>query len=190
MSKKDTHENENDVVLEENEGDSYKDPDPAIQVKKLKEKLTKCLAEKDEYLDGWQRERASFANFKKELSSEQKKTVQFAYEQVISDILPVLDSFTMAFSNKEAWEKIDENWRRGVEHIYTQLKSILTGYGVEEFSDEGKDFDPIRHHPQESVPVSKEKEDGKILEVLQKGYTMHGKVFRPARVKVGEFKKE
>jgi molecular chaperone GrpE len=191
MREDNTHKNENDIVFEENKEDSYDGEDTSVtDIKKLKEKLKKCLAEKEEYLDGWQRERASFANFKKDIAEEKKKITNFAYEQIISDILPVLDSFSMAFSNKDAWEKIDKNWRMGVEHIYTQLKGILAGYGVEEFSDEGKTFDPVRHHPQETVSTSKQEDDGKICEVIQKGYTIHGVVLRPVRVKVGEFKKE
>lgn len=168
---------------EGNEGDFSK------KVTKLKKDLKKCLEEKQEYLDGWQRERATLANLKRELAQDKQKAIQFAHEQIISDILPVLDSFNMAFANKEVWEQIDETWRKGIEHIYNQFNTILAQYGVSEFSDIGESFNPERHHSQEIVPVDDEAKDGTVIEVIQKGYIINNSILRPARVKVGEYNK-
>src|SRR5581483_10539477 len=93
-----------DVVMEE-------ELEPQDQLKKLREKLKKCVEEKQEYLDGWQRERAQLANLRKQEEKERKEFIKFANENLLSDLLPVLDSFHMAFANKEAWEKVDKNWR-------------------------------------------------------------------------------
>jgi molecular chaperone GrpE len=114
-----------------NEGDEFIPDDgegniPATKdaVKDLREKLKKAIAEKQEYMDGWQRSKAEFINARKRDEESRKEIIKFANEGLLMDIVPVLDSFTMAFSNKEAWEKVDQNWRIGVEHIYSQLKGI------------------------------------------------------------------
>lgn len=159
------------------------------KIERLKKDLKKSLLEKQEYLNGWQRERATFSNFKKNLAQERKEAVQFGNEQIISDILLVLDSFNMAFSNKEIWGKIDKTWSTGIEYIYNQLKDILKLYGLTEYTDLGKQFDPARHHSQEVVSVNIKKDDGKIIEVIQKGYIVKDSILRPALVKVGKYNK-
>ena len=178
-----TNEPNEELIMDEEGEDAF-----SKKLDKLKKDLKNCQKEKQEYLDGWQRERATLTNLKKELAQGKQKAIQLAHEQIVSDIIPVLDSFNMAFANKEAWEKVDKTWRTGIEYIYNQLYSTLTQYGVTEFSDEGELFNPERHHSQEIVPVNSPEEDGIIIEVIQKGYTVHNSVLRPARVKVGEYK--
>ncbi len=74
---------------------------------KLKEKIKILESEKTEYLDGWQRARAEMANLKKQHSEEKKLFTTIGKESMISEIIPSLDNFDAAFSNKEAWEKVD-----------------------------------------------------------------------------------
>ncbi len=168
------------VVAEETLGET---------AKKLREKLKKCQEEKNEYLIGWQKERADFQNYKKKVAGEMEEFKKFAHENFAEELIPVLQSFEMAFSNKEAWEKADKNWRTGVEYIHSQLLKILEEQGVKEVNPVGEKFDPAKHDPAEFVPAENEKDDQKILEVVNKGYSLNGKILRPARVKVGEFKK-
>jgi molecular chaperone GrpE len=177
-------ENADDVeFLSEDE-----DANPAATIKKLREKLKRCSAERQEYLEGWQRIRADFVNSRKNEEENRKRIGTNVREDVVRDLLPVLDSFAMAFANKEAWEKADKNWRMGVEYIHAQLVAALGGYGLEEFSPLGETFDPESSVAIESVPSDKKEDDHLVLEVIQKGYRMNGKVLRPATVKVGEFK--
>src|SRR3989338_6958519 len=61
-------------------------------------------------------------------------------ERILSRFLSVMDSFNLAFANKEAWEKVDPNWRQGVEHIYSQFSSVFEEYGVKEIGKEGEIF--------------------------------------------------
>ena len=105
-------------------------------------------------------------------------------------ILPVVDSFELAFANKKSWEKVDVSWRKGVEYIYSQLLKVFEENGLKQVIPLGEIFDPIFHDSVESIDVKNSSEGGKILEVLQNGYSMNNKVVRPARVKVAIYKKE
>jgi len=168
------------VVAEENALDA---------VKKLKEKLKQANAEKQEYLIGWQRAKADLINARKRDEVERQEFIKFSNERLIESIVPVMESFDMAMANKETWEKVDKNWRVGVEYIYSQLKKVLSDAGLEEINPLGLEFDINRDEASEYVPVEKESDHHKIVAVLQKGYTLNGKAMRPPKVKVGEFKR-
>lgn len=169
-----------DVTFEEEEEGS------AASIKKIREKLKVCLEEKQEYLLGWQRAKADFINQKKEHEAAQGRFIKFAKENFLHDLLPILDSFHLAFGKKETWEKVEKSWRVGVEQIYTQLISVLKENGAEEIPVSiGESFNPVLHASVASVETPNEAEYNTVLEIIQKGYTIHGKVLRPASVKVG-----
>ncbi len=181
--KKDDTVEESEVILDE---------ETLLEDKKLtkaKKELKKAQEEKKEYLDGWQRSRAELLNYKKDVEKRMKNLRGVSRIDAISEVMPVLDSFELAFKNKESWESVDKNWRVGVEYIYNQLQGVLDGNGVKCFTDDGKDFDPARHESVGVIEVDDFGQDGKILEVLQKGYESNGRILRPAQVKVGTFKK-
>jgi molecular chaperone GrpE len=177
----------NDVQFEPSEDG---DESHAFVLKKLREKLRVCEVEKKEYLDGWQRMRADFANARKEEDTRRGDLIKFASEGLVEDMLPILDSFGMAFANKEAWEKVDANWRRGVEYIYGQLFAVLESRGLAEIGVSGEKIDPRLHIAIEVVePNSREHEDT-VAETIQRGYRLHSKVIRPAKVRAfGHFEK-
>lgn len=160
--------------------------DARATIKRLREKLHSCEQEKKEYLDGWQRMRADFANARKEEDTRRGELIKFASEGLVEDLLPVLDSFTMAFANREAWEKVDANWRKGVEYIYTQFFSVLEARGLTEIGIIGEQIDPRNHIAIETIPTDEELKLHTVAEVIQKGYRLHSKVIRPARVKTWE----
>ena len=101
----------------------------------------------------------------------------------------MLDSYDMAQGNVEAWEKVDKNWRMGIEYIFGQLKKVLEGEGVIGFGKAGDTFDPLLHETMQSVEVEDESKNDTIVKILQSGYTMHDSILRPARVHVGIVKK-
>jgi molecular chaperone GrpE len=175
--------NETDVEFEElnEEGEI----DARSTLKRLREKIKKLEAEKKEYLDLSQRTRADYMNFKKEVDAERTMVRKFATKRFIEELLPVLDAYDMAQGNKEAWEKVDQNWRVGIEYIFGQFRSVLEKEGVIQFGKVGDEFDPNLHESMEMVAVTDGSENGKIVSVLQSGYRMHDTVLRPARVKVG-----
>lgn len=169
-NKKPTDDAEDEIVYEESEFAEDK-------IKSSKDKLKACEAQKQEYLDGWQRAQADIINIKRRVEEEKREFAKYANENLILDILSTLDSFDMAFKNKESWEAVSENWRKGVEFIYNQLLATLRNYGVEELNPIGEEFDPKKHHAVEG-------DEGKIIEVVLKGYSLNGKIIRPAQVKV------
>ncbi|HEY9583458.1 MAG TPA: nucleotide exchange factor GrpE [Candidatus Paceibacterota bacterium] len=168
---------DNDITVEPEESSGEE------TVKNLREKLKKALAEKQEYLNAWQRDKADFINARKRDQEAQKDFARFSNESLISELIPVLDSFNMAMGNKEVWEKADKSWRMGVEYIANQLKKVLEEFGLKEIDPLGKKFDPMRD---EAI------EDGKqgdiVTTVIQKGYELNGKVLKAPKVKVGENK--
>lgn len=163
--------------------------DARTTIKKLREKIKKLESEKKEYLDLSQRTRADYMNFKKEVESNRVQERKFATKNLITDLLPVLDAYDMAQANKEAWEKVDQNWRIGIEYIFNQMKGVLEKEGVTQFGAVGETFDPLLHESMEAVQVDDETKDNTIVQVLQKGYKMVDTILRPARVKTGSFKK-
>ncbi len=159
-------------------------------IKKLRTNLKKALAEKQEYLTGWQKDKAEFVNARKRDQESQKDFIKFSNENLLTELIPVLDSFNMAFANKESWEKVDKNWRVGVEYISNQLKKILEENGVKEIDPMGQKFDPMRDEAVEYVQVADALQEHVVIGVIQKGYSLNGKIIKAPRVKVGEFKKE
>ena len=159
-------------------------------IKKLRADLKILKKEKDEYLAGWQKERADFVNYKKQEEDRKLNFSESLRERVLSRFLTVADSFNMAFANKEAWEKVDENWRKGVEYIYAQMNTIFEEYGVKAIGEIGEAFDPNIHQSVEVIYTDKKEDDHKVEEVIQKGYKLGDRVIRPARVKIFEHKSE
>lgn len=173
-----------DVVFEQTEdgeGESYSKD----KIKKMREELKEAKEKSAEYLTLLQRERADFVNYKKDEDTRKIHLIEVARESIILDLLPVLDSYDMAFSNKEAWEKVDKNWRMGVEYIHQQILKVLADYGVTEISpNEGEQFDPHFHQPIESIKSDEKEKDNTIEKLIQKGYKNSKQTLRPARVNV------
>ena len=157
-------------------------------LKKLREDLKVCKKEKEEYLTGWQKERADFANYKKAEDDRKAMLSEAMRERILTKFLGVIDSFNMAFANKEAWEKVDENWRKGVEYIYGQMNTIFEEYDVKPIGVVGEKFDPNFHHSMELVPTDKKELDHTVSDVIQKGYKLGERVIRATRVNVYEYK--
>lgn len=157
-------------------------------LKKFRADLKIAKKEKEEYLTGWQKERADFANYRKQEEDRKAMLSESMRERILSRFLTVIDSFNMAFANKEAWEKVEPGWRKGVEYIYAQMNNVFEEYGVKPIGEVGDIFDPNIHESIEMVETDKKEDDHKISDVIQKGYKLGDRVLRPARVNVYEFK--
>jgi molecular chaperone GrpE len=186
--KKDDAE-KSDIVADELDDSVVAEENLADTVKKLREKLKKSEAERLEYLTGWQRAKADLINARKRDEADRLEFIKFANERLVDGLIPVLDSFELAMNNKEAWEKADKNWRVGVESIAGQLKKALSDAGLEEVNPIGQKFDPMRDEAASYEPVDSEDKNHVIQGLLQKGYNLNGRPMRPAKVKVGEWKK-
>lgn len=157
-------------------------------LKKFRADLKQLKKEKEEYLTGWQKERADFVNYRKQEDERRANFSESVRERILTRFLTVVDSFNMAFANREAWEKVDENWRKGVEYIYSQMNTIFEEYGVKPVGEEGEVFDPNIHQSVEMVETDKKEQDHKVAKVIQKGYKLGERIMRPARVDVYEYK--
>jgi molecular chaperone GrpE len=174
-----THEQDDFELDKENLDDSVVEEEHAAdKVKKLKEKLKAAEEKAKEYLDGWQRERAEIANARKRDEEAKQEFAKFAKADVIDQLMPVLDSLELSLPHGNA----------ELTAIYKQLMQILKANGLEEDNPKGKPFDPRQHEAIGTIETADEGEDHKILEVVQKGYILSGKIIRPAKVKVGEFR--
>ena len=155
---------------------------------KLREKIKGLEAEKQENQNGWHRERADFVNFKRRSEEEKRELIKFANEGLIEEIIPVLESFEMAFSNKKIWESLPVEWRRGVEYIHSQLLNALKNKGLEELNPpKGEKFDPNIHIAESSAPTFDKGEDDVIIQVVKTGYGLNGKIIMAPRVVVAEY---
>ena len=126
---------------------------------------------------------AEFDNFRKRTAKEKLDLTATASENVIKDILPVLDDFERALQNME--KNGNEADMKGVTLIYNKLKDTLKKKGLEEIDAAGADFNTDEHEALTMIPAPTEEQKGKVLDVIQKGYKLNGKVIRFARVVVG-----
>ena len=150
------------------------------KIKKLREELKACRKEKDEYLAGWQRAKADFINARKDEEKAREAFVKFAEAGVLNEMLTIADSLEMAMKHEAA---------DGAKKIYGQLLEILKRHGVVPIEAAGKKFNPAEHEAIDKVEVGEEAEDNTVIEELQRGWYMHDRVLRPAKIKVGNYKK-
>jgi len=137
-----------------------------------------------EYRDKMLRALAEVDNSRKRLEKEKGEFLEFANQELINDLIPVLDNFERALLSAPA-SKSPDPYRQGVEMIYKQLKETLEKQGLEEIKAVGEKFDPFFHEAVEQE-VSKDHPEGTISGELLKGYLLKGKLIRPAAVRVSQ----
>ncbi len=158
-----------------------------IEIKDAKnsqEEVEKCQKERDECLDNWKRERADFVNYKKDEVKRMAEFAKYANEALILELVGVVDDLIVARNNAPP----DDKWAEGFDGAMRKMESLLKKYGLEKIDTAGK-FDPHLH---EAVAVSSEalsegremEEGGEKIQEVSPGYTMDGKVIRPAKVKI------
>lgn len=169
-----------DISFDDTSGDNQD------KVNKIKHKLNQALKEKEEYLSGWQRCRADFVNAKRMADIDRLGLADSISESLIKDILPVLDSFDLALANKN---QVEESWRTGFLGIYSKMLDILGKRGLKQVGLVGDKFNVNEQEPVATTSVDKEDLDDIVTEVLQRGYSLNGKIIRPAKVIIGQYKK-
>lgn len=152
-----------------------------------REELEKALKASSEliaeYKDRLLRSQADFENYKKRTQREKLDTAQYAKEEVVKKLLPVLDNFDLALDHAST-ENV-EAYRKGVELVAKQLRDVLESEGLSEIETDNVPFDPNYHHGV-AVDNNPDVEDQHITETLQKGYQLGERVLRPAMVKVNQ----
>jgi len=148
----------------------------------LQQELDEARSQASEYLDGWQRARAEFANYKKRVEREQAQAYQAAAGNIIKRYLGILDDLERALKNRPS-DNEGAAWADGIDLVYRKFQSILESEGVKPMEADGQCFDPNLHEAISSEE-SDQHESGEIIEVLQQGYLLGDRVLRPAVVRV------
>jgi molecular chaperone GrpE len=158
------------------------------QPENASDQLEKLQAEKKELMDTLVRRQADFENFRKRVEKERAQERQRATESLIEHLLPVLDAFDRALAQSSDSAYLE--YRKGFELIRRQLWETLAKQGLVRIEAMDQEFNPHFHHAIERVETS-EHADGIIIGELQPGYLFHGRVLRPAMVRVAtELKSE
>ncbi|GAA4788988.1 nucleotide exchange factor GrpE [Olivibacter ginsenosidimutans] len=149
----------------------------ATAEEKLQQELTEA---NNKYL----RLYAEFDNYKRRTSKERVEFLQTAGKEVISDLLTVLDDFERARKAMENTQDV-ASIKEGIELVYQKLKSILSKKGLKEMESIGQDFNPDLHEAITRIPAPTPELAGKVIDEVEKGYFLHDKVLRYAKVVVG-----
>lgn len=150
----------------------------------LEAALAAAQQQAQEYLDGWQRERAAFANYRRRTDEERGTMARTAAEDVVCQLLPLLDDLDRAVAGVPA-EAADHPWVQGVRLVQRKFRQVLEDLGVEEIEATGCQFDPELH---EAVTheESAEFREGEVIGEVLKGYRMGDRVLRCSVVRVAK----
>jgi molecular chaperone GrpE len=155
-------------------------PDAAAGLQPADSELDKLRRERDDLLDRVARLQAEFENARKRAVREQQEYREFALQEAVRNLLPILDSFERALDHRETDL---EEYRAGVELIYKQMQDALAKLGLRPIPAQGEPFDPHLHQAIEMVETT-EAPDQQVLEELQRGYKLKDRLLRPAMVRV------
>ena len=162
-------------------GDDLPPSGPAQEESALSVEIAKLRAEKQDLLQTLVRRQADFENFRKRTERDRHEEGRRGVERLILDLIPVLDGFDRALQAHD--DPGYEEYRKGMMLIRKQLYDALARHGLERIDAAGKIFDPHFHQAIERAESS-DHPDGFILNVFQDGYLFHGRVLRPAIVRV------
>ncbi|MBZ2175743.1 nucleotide exchange factor GrpE [Schnuerera sp. xch1] len=167
---KEEQESSENVIKEDNEN---------IKEDELIKELEKKDNEIEELNDRFLRLQADFMNYKNRVEKDKENVYTHATEDIMNQLLPILDNFERALDNMDN----EDSFYKGVKMIYDQILDVLKKNGLKEIQCEGEPFDPNFHHAV-FAEECEDREEGTILEILQKGYMLNDKVIRPSMVKV------
>lgn len=148
----------------------------------LAQELEQAQQQAKNSFEGWQRERADFANYKRRIERDQQMLSQNITGEVVKKYLTVADDLERALKARPT-EGPAAAWAEGLDLILRKLQNILEAEGVKRIPAETEEFNPSRHEAI-SHEDSPDHESGQIIEVVQQGYTLGDRVLRPAMVRV------
>ncbi len=170
-----------EILEEEAEREEEPQEEKTEEPEELKEEKPEENREEDEALEAkYMRLMADFQNYKRRTEAEKSNVYAYANEQIVLRLLEVIDNFERALDHKDTAEKA---FAEGMEMIFRQLLDVLKNSNVEEIEALGREFDPNFHNAV-LMEDTDEYESNTVSAVLQKGYTLNGKVIRPSMVKV------
>lgn len=127
---------------------------------------------------------AEFENFRRRSAKEKLELIGTSTADLMKDVLPVVDDFQRAIEVNKSVEDI-KAIKEGFELLYNKLFTILSSKGLKVLDSKGEDFDPENHEAVAQVPASEKKLKGKVIEEIEKGYTLNDKIIRHPKVVVG-----
>ena len=139
----------------------------------------------DELQNRFHRLYAEFDNYKRRTAKEMLEHEEFAAKDLMTSLLPVLDDFDRAIKSNEESKDVG-GLNEGFKLIHHKVKSILEQKGLEPMDSMGKKFDTDNHEAITQIPAPKKKLKGKVVDVIEKGYVLKGKVLRHAKVVIGK----
>ena len=157
---------------------------PDDEITQLRTQLDQSMAKANEYLEGWQRERAEFFNYKKRMERELSQGGQNAFGNAIRRYLDIADDLARALKSTNRPKEGDAAvWAEGIDLIHRKMIGAFEADGVKMMDTNCKNFDPNLHEAI-SNEDSPDHKSGEIIDVVQPGYTLGERVIRPARVRV------
>jgi len=157
-------------------------PLPVKEYAEMMRERDELRASAQESLEGWQRERADFTNYKKRMERDQVLISQSLTAEIIKKYLVVLDDLERALKMRPS-SADGAAWAEGIELVQRKLQGILQAEGLQPIPAEGAEFDPT-YHQALTYEESPEHSSGQVIEVIQQGYTIGDRVIRPALVRV------
>jgi molecular chaperone GrpE len=177
MTHKEKHESEKKEIPIE------ADSSGVAELDAIRKELAQTQAQSAEYLDGWKRAQAEFANYRKRQERDGAEQLVAAVARAVERWFPLLDDLGRALRERPADQSL-EQWRSGIDLIYRKGLAILEAEGVTAVEAEpGQPFDPARHEAVTMEPCA-DREDGEIIGVLRGGYRIGERILRPAQVRV------
>ena len=170
-------------ILEE---EHFKQPEEKSDTSKYEEEIKKLQEENKQLTEKVKLTQAELINYRKRKDEEVQTLLKYANVDIVSEILNVVDNFERAIIHANDSENAElKKYNDGINIIYTNLKSVLNKFGVEEINRVGEIFNPNEEQALLTDSVE-DKEDEEVLEVLQKGYKLKDRVIRPASVKINQ----
>ena len=160
---------------------------PMGAIRKLRERLKAAEQEAKDNLEGWQRSKADFVNFKRDEETRREHTQERIKASLAEDLIPVLDSFEM--SAKHSGLSADKAGNKELEVIHKQLLSAVKQMDIEQYGVVGDVFDPHKHEALREVEVDSPEKEHTVVSVERSGYSIGDFIIRPAQVSVGHFEK-
>ncbi len=193
MAKKNKKDSGKELKVEKKSAKKIKKEDRKIPKEKIDskeetaEKINEINIEEkfNELNNKYLRLSAEFDNYRKRSLKEKMELIKSAGEDILVNILPVMDNFERALNSLKEKEE-DSSTKEGVELIYNNFSDFIKQRGVQEIEAIGKELDTDFHEAITKIPAQKEEQKGKIIDVIEKGYLLHGKVIRFAKVVIGE----
>lgn len=177
---------EEDVKIEPEMEEEAGEIQAEDKIAKMREELSACRKDKQEYMDGWQRAKADYVNALKRFGEDAKASESRGRIKAVETLLPAFDALERAKEHLPA-QAGGEMPAEGFLAIAKQLETAFATLGLEELGKVGEEFDPAYHEALGQDKVETAEEDDIITAILEKGWCVGETIIRPAKVRVGHY---